>query len=151
MRNLICINITNVTEEDADSVLHLKNVGDVMRWLRALIPALLLAFVGPAMAEKQHGGMNMGGDMNGGHMMQGKDMGNGGMMNMPMMRDHMKEMQQHMRQMSKTKNPEKRMEQMQEHMKKMQRHMEMMQHMMEVKHGDGDQGGMMNNRQGGDR
>jgi hypothetical protein len=116
-----------------------------MNWFKVLIPALILAFGAPAMAEKGHNGMG------GGQMIQSEGKDNGGMMNMPMMRDHMKEMKQHMRQMSETKNPEKRMEKMQTHMKKMQRHMEMMQNMMEMMHGDGDQGGMMNNRQGGDR
>lgn len=83
-----------------------------MQVFKIMIPVLLLAFAGPALAgEKGH--MD-GGDMGeGGHMMQG---GDGGMMNMPMMRDHMEEMQ--------------------EHMKKMQRHMEMMQQMMEMQHGD---------------
>lgn len=97
--------------------------------------AVLLVSPLSALAEKQGTPMPMH-DRQG--MMQ-QDGGMGDMMDMPMMREHMKDMQEHMQQMmSGDTDMEARMEQMQEHMQKMQRHMEMMQHMMEMMHGDSE-------------
>lgn len=109
-----------------------------MKYAGMLLSALMVVAV-PAIAEKGPGMMNM----DKGQMMQDDDQRSGmgmgdGMMDMPMMREHMKDMQEHMKQMmSGDADTETRMEQMQDHMQKMQRHMEMMQHMMEMMHGDG--------------
>jgi TolA-binding protein len=109
-----------------------------MKYAGVLLSALMLVVAVPASAEKGQGMMNMDkGQMQSGDRRSDMGMG-GGMMDMPMMREHMEDMKEHMQQMmSADVDTETRMEQMQEHMQRMQRHMEMMQHMMEMMHGDG--------------
>lgn len=79
---------------------------------------------------QQHGagggqamGMSMGSD---------KSMG---MMDMPMMKEHMAQMREHMQKMQSAKSMDERQRLMQEHMQMMDDHMGMMMRMMETMHG----------------
>lgn len=60
-----------------------------------------------------------------------KDQGGMGMMNMPMMKDHMAQMQDQMKRMKAAKSDKERMKLMQEHMEMMDAHMSMMIDMMD--------------------
>lgn len=61
---------------------------------------------------------------------KGDGMGMMGMMNMPMMQEHMSQMQEHMKKMKAAKTDQERMQLMQEHMEMMDQHMGMMMKMM---------------------
>ncbi len=60
-----------------------------------------------------------------------------GMMDMPMMKQHMAKMKEHMAEAQAAESEEERLAHMEEHMKMMGEHMEMMMHMMEMMHGEG--------------